>query len=118
MAAFLVRRVFLSLFVLVAVSYGSFVLIATKFSSTCYSEYTPTGAVPPLADSVGHATTLWLRWLGGVPTGASFRDTCSPAGASSVIDGLGHTGALLALTVVIVLVLSLLLGLLAAIRAG
>jgi peptide/nickel transport system permease protein len=117
-AAFLVRRILLSLLVLLAVSYGSFVLIATQFSSTCYSQYTPTGRVPPLADSVGHATTLWLKWLGGIPSGKSFRDQCSTQGTQDVLGGLGHTGALLGVTLVLVLVLSLVAGVLAAVRAG
>lgn len=118
MAAFLARRLFLSLVVLVAVSYGSFLLIATKFSSTCYSDYTPTGANPPLADSVGHATTLWLKWLRRVPSGDAFRDQCSATGTQNVLNGLSHTGALLGMTLVLVLVLSLVLGVLAAVRAG
>lgn len=117
MIAFLVRRILLSLLVLLAVSYGSFVLVATQFSSTCYSEYTPNGRVPPLADSVAHATTLWLHWLRGVPSGRSFADTCSAPGTSSVLTGLGHTGALLGLTIAFVLVSSLVIGVLAAIRA-
>jgi peptide/nickel transport system permease protein len=116
--AFVVRRVLLSLIVLVAVSYGSFVLIATKFSSTCYSDYTPTGAFPPLADSVGHATTLWWKWARGVPSGKSFHDQCSFQGTTNVITGLERTGSLLAMTIVLVLVLSLVIGVLAAIRAG
>jgi len=118
LTAFLVRRVFLSLLVLLAVSYGSFVLIATKFSSTCYSNYTPTGAYPPLADSVGHATTLWLKWLRSVPSGEAFRNQCSATGTQNVLGGLGHTGALLGMTLVFVLVLSLALGVLAAVRRG
>src|SRR4051794_17199985 len=118
MAAFLVRRVFLSLLVLLAVSYGSFVLIATKFSSTCYSNYTPTGAFPPLADSLGHATTLWLKWLRSVPSGQAFRNQCSATGTQNVVSGLSHTGALLGMTLVLVLVLSLALGVLAAVRRG
>jgi peptide/nickel transport system permease protein len=117
-AAFLVRRILLSLLVLVAVSYGSFVLIATQFSSTRYSEYTPNGRVPPLADSVGHATTLWLKWLRGVPSGKSFRDQCSTQGTQDVLGGLAHTGALLGLTLALVLLLSLVAGVLAAVRAG
>jgi peptide/nickel transport system permease protein len=118
MLAFLVRRVLLSTLVLLAVSYGSFVLIATKFSSSCYSPFTPIGAFPPLADSVGHATTLWLKWLRGVPTGQSFHHLCSAQGTQDVVGGLGHTGALLAMTLVFVLVFSLLIGVVAAIRAG
>lgn len=117
MISFLARRILLSLLVLSAVSYGSFVLIATKFSSTCYSEYTPSGAVPPLADSVRHATTLWWKWMRGVPSGRSFRDTCSAQGTADVLGGLSHTGALLAMTIVIVLVVSLAVGVLAALRA-
>lgn len=116
--AFLVRRILLSLLVLVGVSYGSFVLIATQFSATCYSDFTPSGPVPPLADSVGHATTLWLKWLRGVPSGHAFRNQCSAEGTQDVLGGLTHTSALLALTLVIVVLLSLLVGVLAAVRSG
>jgi peptide/nickel transport system permease protein len=116
--AFLIRRVVLSALVLLAVSYGSFVLMATKFSSTCYSNYTPTGAFPPLADNVPHATTLWWRWLRSVPSGKAFTDTCSFQGTTGVVGGLWHTAALLGMTIVIVLVLSIVVGVLAAVRAG
>jgi peptide/nickel transport system permease protein len=115
--AFIVRRALLSLLVLGAVSYGSFVLIATKFSSTCYSAYTPNGRVPPLADSTKHATSLWLSWVRGVPSGRSFKDTCSAQGTADVLGGLGHTAALLGMTIAIVLVVSLAIGVLAALRA-
>lgn len=118
MIAFVVRRLLLSLLVLLAVSYGSFVLMATKFSSTCYSSYTPSGAFPPLADNVSHATTLWWKWLRGVPSGKSFTDACSFQGTTGVVGGLWHTAALLGMTIVIVLGLSLLIGVLAAVRAG
>jgi ABC-type dipeptide/oligopeptide/nickel transport system permease component len=118
LTAFVVRRLLLSLFVLLAVSYGSFVLIATQFSSTCYSNYTPTGAYPPLADSVGHATTLWLKWLRQVPSGKAFHVQCSTQGTEDVVGGLEHTGALLGMTLVFVLLASLVIGVFAALRAG
>jgi peptide/nickel transport system permease protein len=117
MASFVIRRVLLSLLVLLAVSYGSFILIATKFTSTCYSRYTPNEAYPPLADSVPHATTLWLRWLRQVPSGKAFADACGSGENETVLTGLAHTAALLALTIVIVLVASVAIGVLAAVRA-
>jgi peptide/nickel transport system permease protein len=92
--------------------------MATKFTSTCYSSYTPTGAYPPLADSARHATTLWWKWVRTIPSGKAFTDTCSFQGTSNVVSGLEHTGALLGMTIGIVLVLSLAVGVLAAIRAG
>lgn len=116
--AFVVRRVLLLLLVLCAVSYGSFVLMATKFSSTCYSNYTPTGAFPPLADNTTHATTLWWKWVQTVPSGKAFTDQCSFQGTAGVVGGLEHTAALLGLTIGIVLLLSLAVGVLAAVRAG
>jgi peptide/nickel transport system permease protein len=53
-----------------------------------------------------------------VPSGKAFTDTCSFQGTSGIVGGLEHTGALLGLTIAIVLLLSVLIGVLAAIRAG
>jgi peptide/nickel transport system permease protein len=116
--AFVLRRLLLSLLVLVAVSYGTFILIATQFSARCSSDYTPQGAFPPLADGAGHATTLWLHWLTGVPSGKSFGNVCGAPVTSDLWDSLGHTMALLGMTVVIVLLVALVLGVLSAVRAG
>lgn len=61
MTAFAVRRLLLSAGVLLAVSLGTFVFVATKFVPTCYSRYS-TGAIPTLASTPGQATVLW--WTG------------------------------------------------------
>lgn len=118
MIAFVLRRLLLSLVVLLAVSYGTFVLIATQFSASCSSDYTPSGAFPPLADSVGHATRLWLQWLQGVPSGKSFGNVCGAPVTTDLWTSLGHTLALLGMTLAIVLFVALVLGVLAAVRAG
>ena len=76
MVAYVLRRAALASGVLLLVSYATFVFVATQFSATCASEYTPTGAFPPLADGVGHASTLYLRWLKGIPSGDSFGSVC------------------------------------------
>jgi glutathione transport system permease protein len=116
---FIARRLLLSLLVLLAVSYGSFVLIATQFSATCSSDYTPIDApYPPLADSVRHATKLWLDWLRGIPSGDSFGNVCGAPVTQSLWVSLGHTMALLGMTLVLVLLIALVLGVLAAVRAG
>lgn len=118
MRAFLARRLLLSLGVLLAVSYGTFILIATQFSATCTSRYTPSEVYPPLADNVVHASTLWLDWLRGIPNGRSFGNVCGAPVAQNLWLAFGHTMALLALTLVLVLALGLVLGVAAAARAG
>jgi peptide/nickel transport system permease protein len=116
--AYVLRRAALASGVLLLVSYATFVFVATQFSATCASEYTPTGAFPPLADGVGHASTLYLRWLKGIPSGDSFGSVCGGTVTQDLGPALGHTGALLGMTLVLVVALSLLFGVLAAARAG
>ena len=119
MAAFLARRLLLAAAVLGAVSFGTFALMATKFSSTCASRFTPVGAfAPPLAANVGDAAALYWDWLKGIPSGKSFGVVCNGDVAQQIGPAFGHTGALLAATGVLVVTLSLLLGTLAATRAG
>ena len=117
--AFVARRLLLSVAVLFVVSYTTFVLIATKFSATCFSEFTPQdGSYPPLADTVRHASILYGRWLKGVPSGHSFGAVCGEQATQDLWVSLGHTLALLGLTLVLVLAIALVLGVLAAVRAG
>ena len=117
MTAFAVRRLLLSAGVLLAVSLGTFVFIATRFTPTCYSRYS-TGAIPTLASTPGQATALWWDWLKGVPSGHSFGQVCGSNIGAPLWPALGHTAALLAATALLVVVFSLVLGTVAASRAG
>jgi len=117
-AAYILRRVALTAGVLLVVSYVTFVFVATQFSATCASEYTPTGVFPPLASNVGQATKLYVEWLRDIPSGDAFGTVCGDPVTQSLTSALGHTGALLGMTLVLVLALSLLFGVLAAARAG
>jgi peptide/nickel transport system permease protein len=116
--AYLVRRILLSVGLLVLVSFLTFVVVATQFSATCESRFTPNGVFPPLASNVVQATRLYWEWVKGVPGGRSFGNVCGAPVTQDLWQGLGHTGALLAMTLVLVLVFSLLFGVLAAARAG
>lgn len=118
MTAYLARRLLLAVGLLAVVSYVTFVVVATQFSATCASRYTPSTSFPPLASSVGQATTLYWEWVRGIPSGRSFGNVCGAPVTQDLWQALGHTGALLALTLVLVLLLSLLFGVLAAARAG
>lgn len=117
MTSFAARRLLLSAGVLLAVSLGTFVFIATKFVPTCYSRYS-TGAIPTLAATPGQATVLWWDWLKGVPSGRSFGQVCGGDIGAPLWPAVGHTAALLAATAVLVVVFSLALGTIAASRAG
>jgi len=117
-AAYLVRRLLLAAGLLLVVSYLTFVGVATQFSATCSSRYTPNTPYPPLAGSVHQASVLYWEWLKGVPSGRSFGNVCGAPITQDLGQALTHTGALLAMTLVMVLVLSLLFGVLAAARAG
>lgn len=117
MIAFTVRRLLLSGAVLLAVSLGTFVFIATRFVPTCYSRYS-TGAIPTLASTPGQATVLWWGWLKGVPSGRSFGQVCGSDIGASLWPALGHTAAFLAATALLVVAFSLLLGTVGARRAG
>jgi len=119
-SAFLARRVLLAVGVLAAVSFGTFALMATKFSSTCVSAYTPSGVfAPPLASNVGQATNLYWGWVKGIPSGRSLGGLCGGQSVQEQVwPAFVHTGLLLAGTAVLVVCFSLLLGTLAATRAG
>jgi peptide/nickel transport system permease protein len=110
--AFLVRRVLLGCGVLLAVSFGTFVFFATRFYPTC------SGAGTPIRGSVSRAAAAYFRWLKGVPTGGVTRDACGNDIGSQTWQSLGHTGALLGAAVLLVIVLSVVLGVVAAARAG
>jgi peptide/nickel transport system permease protein len=117
--AFIARRLLLAGAVLVAVSLGTFVLMATKFSSTCTSAYTPIGlAAPPLASNAGQAASLYWGWLKGIPSGRSFGSVCGGQTVAQLWPAFVHTGALLAMTAVLVVLCSVLVGVLAATCAG
>jgi peptide/nickel transport system permease protein len=111
-ASFLIRRLLLALGVLLAVSFGTFVFFATKFYPTC------SGSGQPIAGSVSNAASAYLAWLKGVPTGGVTVDACGNEIGSQTWQALGHTAVLLGLAGLIVVVLSLLLGVVGASRAG
>jgi peptide/nickel transport system permease protein len=118
MAVFLARRLLLAAGVLIGVSFASFTLIATKFSATCTSQYTPATKYPPLASNVHQAAVLYWRWLRDVPSGRAFQESCGPGFLSPFWTSVEHTAVLLALTALMVVVISLLVGTLAAVNAG
>lgn len=104
---------------MLAVSFGSFVLMATRFSSTCVSQYTPLVKVPPLAGTVGQAARLYGDWLKGIPSGRSFGALCNGESAGQQIwPCFVHTAALLAATALLVVMLAVAFGVIAAVRAG
>jgi peptide/nickel transport system permease protein len=117
MMGYSIRRLLLSGGVLLAVSLGTFVFIATRFTPTCYSRYS-TGALPTLASTPGQATVLWWGWLKGVPTGRSFGQVCGANIGAPLWPAVAHTAALLAGTALLVVVFSLALGTISATRAG
>lgn len=119
MRAFVLRRALLGVGVVLVVSYASFVLMATRFSSTCYSQYTPLGRYPPLAGNAGQATRLYGDWLKGIPSGRSFGSLCNgPAASEQIWPAFVHTAALLLATAIVVVGVALAFGVLAAVRAG
>jgi peptide/nickel transport system permease protein len=117
-AAFLGRRVLLAAAVLLTVSFGTFALMATKFSTQCPGQFSTNTRFPPLASTAGQAATLYWRWLKSVPSGRGLSDVCGGVIAQPLWLAFGHTAALLAATGLLVVVASLLLGTLAAARAG
>jgi ABC-type dipeptide/oligopeptide/nickel transport system permease component len=106
MAAAVTRRGLLGAAVVLLVSYASFVFFTTKF-----------GPPGPAAFVSGpwQATTEWWHWLGQLVHG-----NLTSLGSDGPLTwkAFRHTGALLALTAVLVVVFSLALGVLAATRAG
>jgi peptide/nickel transport system permease protein len=117
-AAFLGRRVLLAAAVLLTVSFGTFALMATKFSTQCPGQFSTNTRFPPLASTAGQAATLYWRWVKSVPSGRGLSDVCGGVIAQPLWLAFGHTAALLAATGLLVVVASLLLGTLAAARAG
>jgi peptide/nickel transport system permease protein len=110
--AFLLRRLLLAVGVLLAVSFGTFVFFATKFVPTC------SGTGQPIGGSVSNAASAYFRWLKGVPSGGVTRDACGNDIGSQTWHSLGHTATLLGAAGVLVVALSLVLGVIAAARAG
>ena len=105
--------------VLAAVSFGTFALIATKFSATCTSRFTPTNEfAPPLASTVRQASILYWGWVKGIPSGRSFGSVCNSSVTGQIGPAFAHTALLLGATAVLVVCFSLLLGTLAATKAG
>jgi len=100
--AFIARRLLLAVGVVAVVSFGSFTLIATKFSATCAGDFTPQTKYPPLASNVHQASILYWRWLRDVPSGRAFRESCGPGFLSPFLTSVEHTAVLLALTALIV----------------
>lgn len=118
MASFLARRMLLAVGVLAAVSFGSFTLIATKFSATCTSAYTPNTSFPPLASTAHQAAILYWNWVKSIPSGRSFGPVCGGGFLLPFWSAVGHTAVLLGLATILVVVFSLLIGTLAAVRSG
>lgn len=119
MGSFLARRLLLGVGVLATVSYGTFALMATKFSSTCVSAFTPTDEfAPPLAKTVRQASTLYWGWVKGIPSGRSFGQVCNGQTAQQLGPAFTRTAALLFATALIVVVAALAIGTIGATRAG
>lgn len=110
LAYFLARRVVLAALVLLAVSFGTFVFFAGNFRSLCGPEKHGIRATLP----------LYWRWLQGVPSGRSFRvSICGwPPLWANLLPSLERTLALLGVTFVVVLVVSLVVGSVAAYASG
>jgi ABC-type antimicrobial peptide transport system permease subunit len=87
MLGFLIRRVLLALGVLIAFSFTSFCVFAWQFPS-------PLTGQPVLSE--------YWRWLRGVPTGRSLTHGLSGPILPTLLSSLGHTLALLALALVLV----------------
>ena len=93
---------------LLVVSYASFVFFATKFG-------VPGPGSVAFASSPGKASAMWWHFLGRLVHG-NFSDL--GLDESYTWRAFGHTGALLGLTAVLVIVFALAVGILAATRAG
>ena len=99
-------------------SYGTLSSCRQHASGTGSGRFTPSTTYPPLASNARQATILYWEWVKGIPSGRSFGNVCGSPITQDLWQALGHTGALLAMTLVMVLVLALLFGVLAAARAG
>ncbi len=106
MAAFVVRRLLLSLGVLLVLSFVTFWFFARSFDRFHGQPVWP----------------LYWAWLKSVPTGGIGHEPGAFAGAPSLwaalVPALGHTLALLGATLVLVVVFGVLLGTFAAVRRG
>jgi len=103
MAGFLLRRLVLGLVAMFAAMSLGFYYFASKF-------------YPLRGTSTAHAYWLWLK---GIPTGQSFtQGLIYPHIFSMVMAAFGRTMALLALTLVIVVVISIPVGLISAANRG
>ncbi len=103
MLGFLGRRLLLAVVVLFGFSFVSFCVFAWQFPS-------PLKGQPVLA--------AYWRWLSGVPSGHSLSQGLYGPILPTLVSSLGHTLALLALTLILVVVLSVLLGTIAAVTRG
>jgi peptide/nickel transport system permease protein len=111
MAGFVVRRVVLGLLVLALLSVGSFCFFQ-------WQQNVPGQPHPPLLEQ-------YWTWVKGLWGGDSLHVLTQPAPSrlnfflqTTMLDALGHTGVLLALTLVVVVALSAALALVAASRRG
>jgi peptide/nickel transport system permease protein len=97
--AFVVRRTFLALLILVAVSFGSYWFFARHF----YDQFGQIDQSP--------AHTWWM-WFRHIPDGTLHQPL------ANLMRPLGHTAALLAFTFLLVVVFAIVIGVVSAVRAG
>lgn len=100
---FIARRAALGVVVLLAFSFGTYWFFGQNFYGAAYQR--------PLVP-------LWWDWLKGMPSGRSLRVEAFGFDQPQLVPALGHTMVLIAVTFLLVVASSLLLGLLAAVRAG
>jgi peptide/nickel transport system permease protein len=103
LTAFIARRVVLGALVLLALSYGTYWFFGRHFYGAAYKR--------PL-------TPLWWHWLKGIPSGRSLHVRAFGFDQPQLVPALGHTIGLILATFVLVIALSLVLGVLAAVRSG
>ncbi len=99
MLAFVVRRAFFALLILVAVSFGSYWFFARHF----YDQF------GQIDQSPAHT---WWTWFRHIPDGTLHQPL------ASLTQPLGHTAALLACTFLLVVVFAIFIGVVSAVRAG
>jgi ABC-type antimicrobial peptide transport system permease subunit len=97
--AFVVRRAFFALLILVAVSFGSYWFFARHF----YDQF------GQIDQSQAHT---WWTWFRHIPDGTLHQPL------ASLTQPLGHTAALLACTFLLVVVFAIFIGVVSAVRAG
>lgn len=88
---------------LLVVSFGTFWFFASNFYGPAYQH--------PVAP-------LWWKWLTGLPSGRSFAHVYTGVSVPQVGPAFAHTAVLLAVTLALVVVFGVLVGTLAAARAG